>query len=126
MIRDPQTGELGIAKAGHLPPVHILSQHIWQHDEASGPPAGIILDASYDCTRLRLEPGEMVLLYTDGVTEARNEHHIMLGAGKLLAWLDDCPDRPEACMEYLIERIRLFTGQATQNDDITLLILGRL
>jgi len=126
MILDPQTGELEIANAGHLPPVHILSQHIWQHDEASGPPAGIILDASYDCTRLRLEPGEMVLLYTDGVTEARNEHHIMLGAGKLLAWLDDCPDRPEACMEYLIERIRLFTGQATQNDDITLLILGRL
>jgi len=125
MILNPETGELEIANAGHLPPVHILNQRIWQHDEASGPPAGIILDAKYECTSLTLEPGEMVLLYTDGITEARNSHHIMLGAGRLLAWLTECPDSPEACMEELVERIQLFTEEATQSDDITMLILGR-
>jgi len=125
MILNPETGELEIANAGHLPPVHILNQRIWQHDEASGPPAGIILDAKYECTSLTLEPGEMVLLYTDGITEARNSHHIMLGAGRLLAWLTECPDSPEACMEELVERIQLFAEEATQSDDITMLILGR-
>ena len=125
MILDPKSGELEIANAGHLPPIHILDQRIWQHDEASGPPAGIILDADYDFTRLVLEPGEMVLLYTDGITEARNSDHIMLGAGRLLAWLGECPDTPEACMEFITERIQAFTDQASQSDDITLLILGR-
>ncbi|ATX78512.1 sigma-B regulation protein RsbU (phosphoserine phosphatase) [Mariprofundus aestuarium] len=126
MILNPETGDLEIANAGHLPPVNILSQRIWQHDEASGPPAGVILDACYDCMRLVLEPGEMVLLYTDGITEARNIDHEILGAGRLLAWLGECPDTPEMCMGYLIERIRLFTDQAAQSDDITLLILGRI
>ncbi|ATX80963.1 sigma-B regulation protein RsbU (phosphoserine phosphatase) [Mariprofundus ferrinatatus] len=125
MLLDPETGVIEIANAGHLPPVHILSQRIWQHNEASGPPAGIILDASYDVDRLTLEPGEMVLLYTDGITEARNEHHIMLGEGRLLAWLNECPDTAESCMSFLIERIRAYTEGAAQSDDITLLILGR-
>lgn len=125
MILNPDSGELEVSNAGHLPPVNILHRGIWQHDEASGPPAGIIVDARYSSESIVLEKDEMVLLYTDGITEARNEHHQMLGAGRLLAWLEDCPEPPQAALAFLLEHIRIFTAEAAQSDDITLLILGR-
>ena len=125
MILDPVTHRLKVANAGHLPPIQILKDRIWQHSEASGPPAGIVSDITYDCEVLNLEAGEMILLYTDGITEARNSSHEMLGSGRLMSWLDDAPDSVDACVEYLIDNVSHFTGEAGQSDDITLLMLGR-
>jgi len=125
MVLDPELNRLEVANAGHLPPIHILQDRIWQHNEASGPPAGIVTDINYDCDVLNLETGEMVLLYTDGITEARNESDEMIGIGRLLNWLDDAPVSTDACIEYLNDHISHFAGDAQQSDDITLLMLGR-
>ena len=125
MILDPELHTIEVANAGHLPPVHIHHERIWQHNEASGPPAGIVSDISYDCDRLTLQAGEMVLLYTDGITEARNESDEMIGIGRLMNWLDDAPASPHACIEYLNDCISHYVGDGSQGDDITLLIMGR-
>jgi len=125
MVLDPENHRLELANAGHPPPVQIRKERIWQHSDASGPPAGIVSDISYDCEALNLEAGEMILLYTDGITEARNASCEMLGTGRLMSWLDDAPDSVDACIEYLIDSLSHFTGETGQNDDITLLMLGR-
>ncbi|GAV21468.1 two-component system, response regulator [Mariprofundus micogutta] len=125
MVLDPVIHRLEVANAGHLPPIHIHHERIWQHGEASGPPAGIVSDIQYDCEVISLESGEMVLLYTDGITEARNENDEMIGIGRLLNWLDDAPASTDACIEYLNDCISHYTGNAQQSDDITLLMLGR-
>ena len=125
MVLDPQAHRLELANAGHLPPIQILKDRIWQHSEASGPPAGIVSDMTYDSEVVNLEAGEMILLYTDGITEARNSSREMIGTGRLMNWLDDAPASVDACIEYLIDHVSHFTGEAGQSDDITLLILGR-
>jgi len=125
MILDPETGFVETANAGHPPPIHMLKQRIWQPGEASGPPLGIISDIHYACETVVLEAGEMVLLYSDGITDARNEQQQMLGMGRLLAWMQDAPPAAPACIDYLTERIKTFAGNSPQTDDITLLALIR-
>jgi len=125
MILDPETGLLQSANAGHPPAIHMHKQRIWQPNEASGPPLGIISDMHYDCETVALEQGEMTLLYSDGLTDARNEQQQMLGMGRMLAWMQDAPPAASACIDYLTERIKTFVGNATQTDDIALLALVR-
>jgi sigma-B regulation protein RsbU (phosphoserine phosphatase) len=123
MILDPATGRLETANAGHLPPAHLLDDRIWLGKEASGPPAGILPDIRYVCEHDVLRPGEMILLYTDGVTEAANEDRDMVGSDTLLSWLQDAPRSPEECISLLLRRVQIFAGEAQQTDDITMLAL---
>jgi sigma-B regulation protein RsbU (phosphoserine phosphatase) len=125
MILDQRSGNMEIANAGHPPPVLLQQQQNIQKSGASGPPAGIITDIQYDCETIALQPEEMILLYSDGITEARNQLRRMVGVKRLLAWLDDAPDSPQACIDYLIAEVQQYIGQAKQADDITLLALSR-
>ena len=126
MILDPETGELEIANAGHPTPVLVDHQQAGQPGAASGPPAGIISDARYDCDTLSLAPGEMLLLYSDGIIEARNQMRRMVRTRGLLEWLEQAPDSPKACIDYLLQQVKAFIGEEQQADDITLLALRRL
>ena len=125
MILDQHTGEMEIANAGHPPPVLLQQQQSVQQRGASGPPAGIITDIQYACEAFALQPQEMILLYSDGITEARNELRRMVGVKRLLAWLDKAPDSPQACIDFLVSEVQQYIGQAEQADDITLLALSR-
>ena len=68
---DLRTGGVVCANAGHHPAVHLRAFEIGCLGEATGPPAGILPVAPWEDTEGRLEPGETLLLYTDGVVEAR-------------------------------------------------------
>jgi len=125
LILDPESEQLEFANAGHLPPVHLLSQRAWRRNRASGPPAGIIGDVRYNCEIITLAPGETVLFYSDGVPDACNEKQEMLGMDRLLAWVKDAPDNAGACIDYPKDAIDRFVGNAPQSDDVTLLALTR-
>jgi len=125
LILDPQTGQIELANAGHLPPIHLLDQHAWQQNQASGPPVGIISSAHYDCEIITLEPGETLLLYSDGVPDACNENQEMVGMDRLLTWMKGAPDNADACIDTIKAAINHFVGNAPQSDDVTLLALTR-
>jgi sigma-B regulation protein RsbU (phosphoserine phosphatase) len=125
MILDQRSGDMEIANAGHPPPVLLQQQQSVQQAGASGPPAGIITDIQYGCVAIALQPEEMVLLYSDGITEARNELRRMVGVKRLLAWLNDAPNSPQACIDFLVTEVQQYIGQAKQADDITLLALRK-
>lgn len=67
----------------------------------------------------------MLLLYSDGIIEARNRMRRMVRTRGLLEWLEQAPDSPAECIAYLLEQVRAFIGEEQQADDITLLALQR-
>jgi sigma-B regulation protein RsbU (phosphoserine phosphatase) len=73
---------------------------------------------------LTLAPGDVVLLYTDGVTEAMNRRDEYFGEARLMAALEATRDQPlDALKEGLLRRLRAFVGEAEQHDDMTLVLL---
>jgi sigma-B regulation protein RsbU (phosphoserine phosphatase) len=72
-----------------------------------------------------LKPSDLIVLYTDGITDARNETGQELGREQLLEWTRQAPvDSPRALGEDLLQRLALFRGNI-RNDDETLLVLQR-
>jgi phosphoserine phosphatase RsbU/P len=129
-VLDPQTGELTYANAGHNPPRRVLGQQVQAlvHQEESSGMAdialGILPGTHYTTHRHNLEPGELLLLYTDGVTEAFDPSNEAYGEHRLdavLARVGSLP--PQEILESLLHDVTRHAAGAAQSDDITLTAL---
>jgi sigma-B regulation protein RsbU (phosphoserine phosphatase) len=129
---DPSSGRLTYVNAGHIPP---LLCRPGDHGEAelldelrpTGMALGIVEDSEFAQRTLQLRPGDSVLLYTDGVTDATGEGLQPFGMDRLRRVILDHQPAPVAGMVAALERsIRDFTGGATQYDDIAILAVKRL
>jgi sigma-B regulation protein RsbU (phosphoserine phosphatase) len=88
---------------------------------------GIVDDFPFEQRTLDLRPGDSILLYTDGVTDATGEGQQQFGMDRLRCVLIDHQPAPVADMVAVLERtIDDFTGGAMQFDDITILAVKRL
>lgn len=119
-------GDAVYVNAGHLPPI------IWNGSEgryatlrgSGGPPIGIVPDQHYPCARLSLNPGDCILLSTDGLVEAKNYE------GELFGWerIENCLSAGDSEVESAKSRISFalsqFVGECPQADDITLVLAG--
>jgi serine phosphatase RsbU (regulator of sigma subunit) len=120
-----ETGEVTFANAGHNPP---LVRHADGSFEYLKVRAGFVLagmeGVKYRKNELQLAPGDVIYLYTDGVTEATNINDELYGEDRLLALLNA---NKEASMEELCKLVKedvfAFAGEAPQFDDITMLAL---
>jgi sigma-B regulation protein RsbU (phosphoserine phosphatase) len=126
-------GRLAFSNAGHLPPLwYHAAQGGWgwleevtEAKKVSGLPVGLIPGTEYSQTVVTLKPSDLLVLYTDGITEAGNETGHELGREQLLEWARRAPvDSPRALGEDLLQRMELFRGKI-RNDDETLLVLQR-
>jgi sigma-B regulation protein RsbU (phosphoserine phosphatase) len=126
-------GRLAFSNAGHPPPLwYHAAQKTWgwleegtEAKKVSGLPVGLIPGTDYSQTVVTLKPSDLLVLYTDGITEARNETGHELGGERLLEWACQAPvDSPKLLGEALLQRIELFRGEV-RNDDETLLVLQR-
>lgn len=124
-ILDLRTGEVEFACAGHNPPVIC-------HDDGTVEFAksrpGLVLAAMegtrYKRQTLKLEPGDTIFLYTDGVTEATNANEELFGDDRLLQTLREaCGMEPAEICPFVKSKIDEFVGDAPQFDDITMLAL---
>jgi len=127
-LLSPSTGEIECVSAGHNPP-HILRKNQTVEElMGSGLPLGSFdMNIPYDSQRLVLEKGDCLLLYTDGVTEAENEHNELYENKVLLTDFlrGHSKTAPQQFINELIRDIKDFTGPAPQSDDITILYLQR-
>jgi phosphoserine phosphatase RsbU/P len=124
-ILDLKQGRLSYANAGHLPPALLpRSGRARLTPELPGLPLGLMPGAAYDPASLDLAPGDSIVLYTDGVTEALDEHGKFFEAERFLAGLSQGP-RSDArgLVEHLLAAVRAFVVEAPQSDDIGLLAL---
>lgn len=94
-----------------------------------GVPLGILPGQEYECHTSALEPGDVVLLYTDGAAEVTDEEGRMLGSEGLAAFLEeetgDGTGQGEALLERLYKRVKEHCAAVSLPDDLTLLSLSR-
>ncbi|RLL55552.1 GAF domain-containing protein [Mariprofundus sp. EBB-1] len=125
LILEPASGRMEIANAGHLPPVYLQGGKPRFGLEASGPPIGIIDIAAYSYDSIQLQHGETVLMYTDGITEAKSPQGELLGEDGMMALLNKAPQGAGNCIDFLYKSVNRFANGIRQSDDITLLALHR-
>ncbi len=124
-IVDLKTGHVEFASAGHNPPV---IRHKDGSAEFAKSKAGVVMAAMensrYKMQTLELAPGDTLFLYTDGVTEATNEHNELFGNDRLLDALTHGGGKgtKEMC-RFVKRQIDAFTRKASQFDDITMLAM---
>jgi serine phosphatase RsbU (regulator of sigma subunit) len=127
-VLSPDTGELELLNAGHNPAYLLRNSSSVQEFSAAGLPLGMVdMDFPYQSERVTIERGERLLLYTDGITEASDEHEEFYDDHSPLRdfVLHHRPGRADAFIADLIRDIKEFTGSAPQSDDITALYLHR-
>lgn len=123
-ILDPRTGELVYANAGHTHPV-LFGNSCTFLQPGPGTALGLFEDAEVDSGSLTLEPGEGILLYTDGVTEATNGDKQLFGEERLLTAVRNARGAEETIVRAR-EAVADFVASAEQFDDLTLLALMRV
>jgi serine phosphatase RsbU (regulator of sigma subunit) len=117
-------GRFRYSNAGQEPPLvwHVDNSIEWL--EVGGPVLGLINEAHYNFGEVQLASGDVVVLFSDGVTEARNESGEEYGRDRLLSeFHPDSQRDADGMLEQLIRSVRSFAGSAPQADDITALVL---
>ena len=128
------TGRLAFTNAGHLPPLwYHATENSWGFLEEGDPlarrgiglPVGLIPGTDYIQTIVSLRKSDLLVLYTDGITEAVDDNGRELGRGRLLEWARQSPnENPTVLGEALLKRFSEFRANR-QNDDETLIVLRR-
>ena len=116
-------GRLNYCNAGQEPPLVVRTDRVeWL--ETGGPVLGLLSVATYESDTVVLEPGDLVIVCSDGVTEARNPAGDEFGRDRLVASTRACHGwKPEQVLEHLLAAVRTFSEGAAQADDITALVL---
>lgn len=123
-ILNTDSGEVRFANAGHNPPLLMNSSGISYLKQQTGFVLGPIPDSSFETERLTLQPSDLLLLYTDGVTEAKNPAAELYGEERLLKALQDCDKENLPKMIHCIRtEVREHANGAEQSDDVTMVAL---
>ena len=126
-VLDAATGELAFANAGHNPPIVVRASGESQMLEGGGPVLGILPAAPYGELRERLGPGDMLVLYSDGVTEANNANFDEFGEDRFIEVLKQHRHQPAAAIVAAVTNaLAEFAAGAPQADDITLVVAKRV
>jgi PAS domain S-box-containing protein len=124
-LLDSRTGRLQYANAGHDLPYVRHSAGVSEL-RATGMPLGLMPDMSYEEKEITLQPGESILLYSDGLVEAHSPQREMFGFPRMQRYVGAYPEGA-ALIDSLLAELEQFTGEEwEQEDDITLLTLQRL
>lgn len=128
-IFDVHTGSVDFCNAGHNFPFLIKNdQTVTEIRNQHGPPAGLVENQNYTSDTFSIETGEALILYTDGVTEARNKNDELFGKERLRNTIVEIKEQSlsarDIC-EYVLNKNREFNGDTPQDDDITLLCLKK-
>jgi sigma-B regulation protein RsbU (phosphoserine phosphatase) len=119
------TGEAEICNAGHCQPLLIRNNgDIEKVKIPGGIPLGIFDDAEYTKQKIFFSAGDLLLLYTDGITEATNTGNELYGDERLIrSSRKSSQESARTLVEKLVSDVKTFTSDAEQADDITLLLM---
>ncbi len=122
-VLDAKNRVFTFSNAGHNPPLLLHADGRAEWLSEGGLPLGVLEDSSYEERPTPLATGDVLVLYTDGVTEAANEHEEEFGVERLEALVRAKAHRPAAeIVESIRTQVDAFTGERHLNDDLTLLV----
>jgi phosphoserine phosphatase RsbU/P len=126
-ILDASNKTLSYSNAGHNPPLLFKAGREARFIEYGEQPLGMFQDTRYHQYHLLLEPGDVFVLYTDGVTEATNPAGVEFGRDRLVQAVKDNYERPAREMIASLEMAVLeWTANLGANDDVTFFIIKAL
>lgn len=116
-------GRLSYSSAGHEPPCVVGPGGVrWL--EAGGPVLGLFPKAMYEADAIQLSDRDVVVICSDGVTEATDVNGKEFGRARIAEVVSECPDlKPEAILEHLVGTVRAFCQGTPQADDITVMVI---
>jgi len=117
-------GKLLYTNAGHNAPVMITTSGEVRRLEAGGTVLGLFEAAAYTEERLQVSAGDILVLYSDGVTEALNMKNEEFGDERLISALQEARGAaPQAILDHVLAQLRAFCADAIQTDDITMVLV---
>jgi sigma-B regulation protein RsbU (phosphoserine phosphatase) len=123
---DPATGALQYMNAGHNPGILLRRDGAAEELSPGGVPLGLLPGARFRSGVVALSPGDLVCLYTDGITEAASPEDEEFGMERLIDLLRAWRDRPlEAVVEAILQAVGELSQGLSQGDDQTLVLLRR-
>jgi sigma-B regulation protein RsbU (phosphoserine phosphatase) len=125
-LYDELSSLLTYTNAGHVPPLLVRNGAV-QRLDVNGTVVGAFPLSEYGQSCVALEPGDLLVCYTDGITEPENEYGEMFGEQRLIDLLSKNAHRSEAeIVEMILEGVRQWTASDELQDDMTLLLARRI
>jgi sigma-B regulation protein RsbU (phosphoserine phosphatase) len=126
-VLDGASGELIFCNAGHNPPLIVRAGGQWEQLKGGGPVLGILPTVEYREFRAGLEPGDSLVVYSDGVTEAVNPEGEEFEIERLATTvLNHRTESAQAIVDEVNSAVTEYTAGAPQSDDITLIVARRV
>jgi sigma-B regulation protein RsbU (phosphoserine phosphatase) len=126
-VADPKTNQLAYASAGHNPPVVVRAGGGYDMLTGGGVILGIMPKAAYEQSETQFGPGDILVLFSDGVTEAPDPEDQEFGEERLAKLVASMRDRPaREIVEEIHKAVAVYTQGAPPADDITVLVARRL
>lgn len=126
-IYESQSRKLHYASAGHPPVLHRRTTQdgpaVARLSTAGGPPLGVMVDTSYEAATTQLHNGDLIVLYTDGVTERRDAQGRLFGLTGLQRAMTSHTQSARATMDAVMSAAKRHGGNGGPDDDETLIIL---
>ena len=120
-VVDPE-GNMQFVNAGHVPPILIRSGGVITPVASSSLPVGLFAAASFEVGTLKLGPGDKLVVFSDGVTEAQNVEREFFGEKRLEDLVQShCNKDPREVCKQVVTEVQNFAGTAPQADDLTVL-----
>jgi len=126
-VVDTRNHEVVLSNAGHASPIIRRANGLVERfdQELAGPAIGIVDDYPYEAETRKLEPGDMVVITTDGVEEAMNPESDLYGSDRVLELVKNGPAEAEKLGKLLLADVRRHARGHPQSDDITIMTFGR-
>jgi sigma-B regulation protein RsbU (phosphoserine phosphatase) len=125
-VLDPLAHEVTIVNAGHLPPLLRRGTDVRPvAEDIAHLPLGVDRQTAYEQCTIALHPGDSLILYTDGITEAMNPGDELYSYERLIAQLSLEPDGIGQLGRQVLDDVRIFMGARPQSDDLCLVCFGR-
>ena len=121
-LYDDQTGAVSYTNAGHPPPILIRGGSATQLD-VNGTVVGAFPFSKYGESKVQLEPGDLLVWYTDGITEPEDAYGEMFGEERLIELIAKNAERPDAqIIQTVMESVRQWTASPELSDDMTVVL----
>jgi serine phosphatase RsbU (regulator of sigma subunit) len=125
-LLDLDTHELAFCNAGHENPILIRQSSQFERLATGGMALGVLEEFPYQQDAARMEPGDLLLVYSDGIPDAVNEFDQPFGEERLIACLREGMSEPaRAIVQRVIDAVRAHEQGAERIDDLTVIVVKR-
>jgi len=126
-VLDWKNGVLIFSNAGHNPPMLLRRDGSCEPLTEGGLALGVLSDARYEERPVALQAGDVLVMYTDGVSEAENEQNELFGEKRLEDLVRANAEQPAAeILKRIVEAVTAWAGVKGPNDDVTLIVVRKL